>query len=85
MVCRECGATTLRREDRRGFLQLKIFPLFGLYPWECVMCRKVRIYRRHLAEKLTRLPLRGSGCDGGLDSAPQPLSSEFNGYRKPTR
>jgi ribosomal protein L40E len=46
MVCRKCGSSALRRQKRHGFLQLKVFPLFGLYPWECAMCRKVRMYHR---------------------------------------
>jgi len=46
MKCRSCGAQdTLRREHRSGFLQKKVFPIFGLFPWECSMCRKVRLYR----------------------------------------
>jgi hypothetical protein len=47
MVCRKCGSDALRREPRHGFLQHKIFPLFGLYPWECCMCRAVRLYHKH--------------------------------------
>jgi hypothetical protein len=52
MVCRKCGAPdALRRENREGFLQFKVFPLFGLYPWECVMCRKVAMYRKHFPDR----------------------------------
>jgi hypothetical protein len=47
MVCRKCGSKALRRENRAGFLQMKVFPIFGLYPWECIMCRKVKLYRKH--------------------------------------
>jgi hypothetical protein len=46
MVCRHCGKRNgLRRENRAGFFQLHIFPSLGLYPWECIFCRKVRLYR----------------------------------------
>jgi hypothetical protein len=41
MVCRKCGSDDLRREHRRGFLQMKDFPIFGFYPWECIKCGKV--------------------------------------------
>lgn len=45
MLCRCCGAfNSLRREERIGFWQKRFFPLFGLFPWECVFCRKVRLY-----------------------------------------
>jgi hypothetical protein len=46
IVCRKCGSNALRREPRRGFLQTKVFPRFGFYPWECMMCRIVRFYRK---------------------------------------
>jgi hypothetical protein len=29
MVCRECGSDALRREHRRGFLQMRLFPRLG--------------------------------------------------------
>jgi hypothetical protein len=50
MVCRKCGASGLRRENRYGFLQLKIFPLFGLFPWECVFCRKTLLYHKQFED-----------------------------------
>jgi hypothetical protein len=49
MVCRNCGARdVLRRHHRRGFFQRRIFPIFGLFPWECMLCRKVKLYRQKL-------------------------------------
>jgi hypothetical protein len=52
MVCRYCGAPgAMRRELRKGFLQARIFPLFGLFPWECQLCRKVRLYSRRVEEE----------------------------------
>lgn len=35
----------MRRRARIGFLQNRIFPLFGYYPWECLVCRKTRMLR----------------------------------------
>lgn len=46
MKCRNCGGTCLRRVSRSGFLQLKILPFFGLYPWVCEECGEVRLYRK---------------------------------------
>ena len=47
MKCRSCGASNaLRRETRKSFAQKKLFPLFGFFPWECAICRKVRLYHQ---------------------------------------
>lgn len=51
MLCRKCGSTFLRRAARKTFLQLRLFPLFNLYPWECCSCRKVLLYPRRLPEE----------------------------------
>jgi ribosomal protein L40E len=76
MVCRKCGADALRRENRQGFLQLKVFPLFGLYPWECVVCRKVRLYPRHFLEMNGPGPRsRPSVADKPRGNASTPASS----------
>jgi hypothetical protein len=49
MVCKNCGAQdALRRQHRRGFFQRRLFPIFGLFPWECVLCRKVKLYRQEM-------------------------------------
>lgn len=71
MVCRKCGtANWLRREERRGFLQLKVFPRFGLYPWECMECRGVRLYRKQFPGR--RRPESGLAVNepANLSSAP---------------
>jgi predicted RNA-binding Zn-ribbon protein involved in translation (DUF1610 family) len=43
--CPECGLEGLRRIGRHGFLRRKLWPLFGLYPWECRHCGKVTLRR----------------------------------------
>jgi hypothetical protein len=35
----------MRRLGRAGFLLGRIYPLFGYYPWECPLCRKMRLMR----------------------------------------
>jgi hypothetical protein len=35
----------MRRLGRVGFLQRKVFPLFGYYPWECPICRETVMHR----------------------------------------
>jgi len=49
--CTKCG-NALRRITRKGFLQLKIYPVFGFYPWECPACR-VRIMLKKQHERRT--------------------------------
>ncbi len=44
-ICGQCGSTGLRRVNRHGYLQRVIWPIFGFYPWECVMCRGRRYLR----------------------------------------
>jgi hypothetical protein len=51
MQCKQCG-TPMRRLPRKGFLQLKFYPFFGYYPWECPICRKVTMLRKqHMRKK----------------------------------
>jgi hypothetical protein len=44
-VCNRCQGTAFRRVNREGFLQQVVYPYFGFYPWECVMCRR-KVYFR---------------------------------------
>ena len=43
--CAHCHRTGLRRIERVGFLQTRIYPRFGLYPWECPFCRKITLLK----------------------------------------
>lgn len=40
--CRNCGAKSWERLQRRGFLQERILPFLNLYPWRCAICNRVR-------------------------------------------
>ena len=42
-LCPKCKTHPMRRLPRVGFLQEKVLPRFGLYPWECPTCRKLRL------------------------------------------
>jgi hypothetical protein len=44
-VCYWCGSTSHRRLSRRSFLEKRVLSWLGIYPWECVMCRR-RVYFR---------------------------------------
>ena len=45
VVCPKCRSKTMRRMPRHGFWQNVVLSWFGLYPWECVFCRKVHYFR----------------------------------------
>lgn len=52
--CPDCERVALRRQGRVGFLQRVVYPRFGLFPWECGLCRKIFMlsqrstdYRQH--------------------------------------
>jgi ssDNA-binding Zn-finger/Zn-ribbon topoisomerase 1 len=56
--CPDCGRRKMHRLGRVGFLQRKIYPLFGFYPWECPICRKARL-RRYRGKRLKRRKTTG--------------------------
>jgi hypothetical protein len=53
MYCKKCG-TSMRRLSRRGFLQEKIYSLFGYYPWECPLCRKPVMLKKQYQRRTRR-------------------------------
>jgi hypothetical protein len=56
MKCPKCRIEGLYRIERHGFLRRKIWPLFGLYPWECKHCRKVTLLRSRGVRQSTPHP-----------------------------
>jgi hypothetical protein len=54
-TCPRCGNQYLTRLARMGFLENKILPLFGYYPWICGACRK-RKYFRVRGKRILRKP-----------------------------
>jgi len=52
-ACPKCGVPGgMSRQQRYGFLQTKILPLLGLYPWECLHCRRLSYFRRRYKERI---------------------------------
>jgi hypothetical protein len=45
LACPICGRDDMKRVSRHGFLQTRVFPLFGFYPWECSHCRAVQLFK----------------------------------------
>jgi len=48
--CAACGSS-LRRLSRKGFLQTRVYPFFGYYPWECPLCRQQLFIKKKLQHK----------------------------------
>jgi hypothetical protein len=38
--CANCAGKECRRLNRQGFLERRVLPLMGYFPWECAVCRK---------------------------------------------
>ena len=54
--CSRCGQE-LRRLAREGFLQRRIYSLFGYYPWECSRCRsRVFVKKQYPRKKRSTVP-----------------------------
>jgi predicted RNA-binding Zn-ribbon protein involved in translation (DUF1610 family) len=45
LVCPKCGSSHMRRVKREGFWQVKFWPRFGMFPWECAQCRQTSLFR----------------------------------------
>ena len=61
MQCSRCGSE-MRRLMRESFLQRKVYPLFGYYPWECPICRQPILFKKRVSRKRRSktVPLRAS-------------------------
>jgi hypothetical protein len=46
VVCPACRSASALRVNRTGFLQHKVFGLFGIYPWKCGACGSTFFCRR---------------------------------------
>lgn len=53
-LCPQCGGDRPRRLERKGFLQTRIYPLFGYYPWMCMDCKAVFLARKRYRRKSKR-------------------------------
>ncbi|HTW60818.1 MAG TPA: hypothetical protein VMD55_03360 [Terracidiphilus sp.] len=49
--CPSCGDGGPRRLERKGFLQEKVYPLFGYYPWLCATCKSTFLMRKRYRRK----------------------------------
>jgi len=57
LYCKECNSHRVFRIFRKGFLQERIYPWFGFYPWKCKDCKSCMFYRKR---KMSRAKQRES-------------------------
>lgn len=51
VLCPNCGGSHPRRLERKGFLQERVYPLFGYYPWVCGACKSTFLMRKRYRRK----------------------------------
>jgi hypothetical protein len=51
VMCRFCRSGRVYRIYREGFLQRRIYPLFGFYPWRCRTCKTSVMLHKRTNEK----------------------------------
>lgn len=44
--CKKCGSERIYRLFREGYLQEKIYPILGFYPWRCKACKHSMMLRK---------------------------------------
>jgi hypothetical protein len=54
VYCPGCGNDRPRRVERKGFMQLRIYPLFGYFPWYCKECRQYFLLRKRYRRKSSK-------------------------------
>jgi hypothetical protein len=51
MRCPHCGDGRPRRMERKGFLQERVLPVLGYYPWACATCKSTFLMRKRYRRK----------------------------------
>jgi hypothetical protein len=46
VLCPNCGDNHPRRLERKGFMQQRVYPLLGYYPWVCGACKSTFMMRK---------------------------------------
>jgi DNA-directed RNA polymerase subunit RPC12/RpoP len=49
--CPSCGDSRPRRLERKGFMQQRVLPLLGYYPWVCGACKSTFLMRKRYRRK----------------------------------
>ncbi len=56
-VCPKCSFSQPRRLSRITWIERSLMPLFGLYPWECPLCR-IHFYRKNRRDGEERISIK---------------------------
>jgi predicted RNA-binding Zn-ribbon protein involved in translation (DUF1610 family) len=46
LQCPKCGSERVRRIERKGILERRLFKSFGYFPWRCATCREKFFLKR---------------------------------------
>jgi hypothetical protein len=69
-TCPNCDEMELTRIARSGFMQERIYPKLGMFPWECGQCRQVFLLKSRGRSYRKASPRADIGVAvGRLDSA----------------
>jgi hypothetical protein len=44
-ICPSCRYGEFRRINRRGWIERDVLSRLGWFPWECVICRRKKLFR----------------------------------------
>jgi predicted RNA-binding Zn-ribbon protein involved in translation (DUF1610 family) len=65
MQCKHCGNGRIFRLFREGYLQERVYPIFGYYPWKCKSCGRGMLLRLRKKSR-THLPQNAHSPVGNL-------------------
>ena len=54
MICPKCKGKYMIRLERKGFVQTRVLPIMGFFPWKCYDCRSYH-FLRHRGDVLSQL------------------------------
>jgi hypothetical protein len=60
ILCPKCSSPRTHRMERQGFMQQKIYPFFGYFPWECKICRVTFLEKKRNKRKKSSSQERGA-------------------------
>ncbi len=69
LKCPKCGQREMARIARRGILRERVYPLLGMYPWQCPICGEELLLRRRGAK--IRARAKEERSDTAVESAHQ--------------